>query len=220
MAFDTYANFQTAVANWLNRTDLMTVIAADFIPAFEAKAQRSLEDWLRTSVDAATVTGDYTVSGADQVLAVRMSDGSNGTYNAPLAFLTQEGYSRLMQSDPSVVAPAWGVWPERDEVAKTSILHFYPPISAGSPIAHLHVTYIKAIVPLATTPNSNELFVQYPDVYLKGTLAEAADYLQWTDKKQDWAAERDAGFAQIIRDAARRRSLGTPGRRRLPRVFG
>ena len=220
MALDNWTNLKAAVADWLNRSDLTTQIANDFIPAFEAKARRELQDWLRTDLNVANVTGDYTLANSDQVKAVELNDGAGGVRNAPLAFLSEEGYQRRMAQSSVVVAPPFGVFVDRDESAGTTILRFYPPVSAGSPISNLKIRYIKTLTPLGAGQASNELLAQAPDVYLKGALAEAAQFLKWPEAAMGWAGERDTGFAQLIAEAKRRSSPGVPGRRTLPRVFG
>lgn len=220
MALDNWTNLKAAVASWLNRTDLTTPIQDDFIPAFEGKARRQLQDWLRTVLTQTNVTGDLAVPNCDQVLAVALNDGAGGSYNAPLPFLTREGYQRRMAEASTVVAPTQEVFVDRDESAATTTLRFYPPVSAASPIANLRILYVATLPALGAGQATNALLTNAPDVYLKGTLAEAAQFLQWADAAVGWAGERDAGFAKLIAEAKRRASPGIPGRRRLPRVFG
>src|SRR5512146_551960 len=116
MALDNYNNLKTAIADWLNRSDLTAQIAGDFIPAFEAKAARALEDWLRTDTVATGITGDYTLAGSDQVKGVALMDGAGGVRNAPLVFFSMESYHRHMAQSSVVVAPPFAVFVDRDEV--------------------------------------------------------------------------------------------------------
>jgi hypothetical protein len=220
VALDTYAALQTALGVELNRTDLTGVIP-DLITRFEARARRELRDWLRTTITATNVTGDYllpvTVS---DVLSVSYNDGVSGSHNFPLDLLTKEGYQRFLEASPAPAAVSGqAAYVDADIDGGTTTLRFWPPAGATAPIANLKIEVIK-VLPALATASTNALLREAPDVYLNGSCAEAAKYLSHDERISMWASERDAGFRGLRIQTERRLYGGAPRRRVLPVVFG
>lgn len=222
MALDTYANLQTAIANWLNRTDLTTPITADFIPAFEARARRELRNWLRGKVTKTNLTAEAAFAAGDLVEAVLgayLSDGAGGVNNAPLGLVTREELQRLMMDDGTAGrTPVQFCYPDYDTLADTTTMRFYPPISAGAPIASVTFEVMKHLPALAL--GNNALFLIAPDLYLKGALVEASQFLEHDERIAMWNSQVLAGFAALEKQAVQKEFGGAPRTPALSRVFG
>ena len=220
MPLDSYANLQLAIAAELNRNDL-TVQIPDFITRFEGKARRALKDWLRSTLTLTAVSGDYLLPATvAEVLGVSYGDGTSGAHNFPLSMISREEYQGWMElSSTPVAVPGQMVTVDVDVDAGTQRLRFYPPIGT-TPIATLNVETINALPALSATQTTNALLRDAPDLYLSGSCAEAAKYLQHDERVPMWAAERDQGFKELRILTERRLYGGAPRDRPLARVFG
>lgn len=221
MALDTYANLQAAVANELARSDLTTLIP-DFITRFEAKAKRSLKDWLRATLTLTNITADTVLAATvGDVLSVAYNDGTSGAHNFILDLVSREDYQRWMESQsiPSSTAGQLA-YVDVDADAGTTTLRFWPPATASGPIATLKVEYVKLLPALSATQTTNALLREAPDAYLYGACAEAAKYLQHDERVPLWESARDAAFKELRILTERRLYGGHPRRVSLPRVFG
>jgi hypothetical protein len=221
MALGTYTDLQTAVAAELNRSDVAQFIP-DFITRFEAKAKRSLREWLRATLTLTNVTADTVLAATvGDVLSVAYNDGTSGAHNFILDVVSREDYQRWMESQsiPSSTAGQL-VYVDFDADAGTTTLRFWPSATASGPIANLKVEYVKILPALSATQTTNALLREAPDAYLYGACAEAAKYLQHDERIAVWSAERDAAFTEL-RILTERRLYGAhPRRVSLPRVFG
>jgi hypothetical protein len=94
MALDTYANLKTAIADWLNRSDLGTVVD-DFIDAAEAKFKRNEALW----EEIETYYGPIEITSPENVAYHR--DRWNGASGVPkYAALTQDGSAVMFAPEP------------------------------------------------------------------------------------------------------------------------
>lgn len=220
MALGTYTDLQAAIAAELARTDLAGVIP-DFITRFEAKARRELRDWLRTTVAVTNVTGDYTLAGTTaEVLGVAYNDGANGSHNFPLDLVSRERYQGLLEMQPGTVNPPGQVcYVDTDVSAGTTVLRFWPPIAAGSPIANLKIEAVGYLPALSASQTTNALLRDAPDLYVAGSCAEAARYLQHDERVQGWRDEVTIGFRNLRIATERKLYSGAPRPQALARVF-
>lgn len=221
MALGTYTDLQAAVAAELGRNDLTTVIP-DLITRFEAKAKRSLKDWLRATLTLTNVTADTVLAATvGDVLSVAYNDGTSGAHNFSLDLVSRDDYQRWMESEsiPSSLAGQLA-YVDFDADAGTTTLRFWPPATSTGPIANLKVEYVKLFPALSATQTTNALLREAPDAYLYGSCAEAAKYLQHDERIGMWEQERDAAFKELRILTERRLYGGHPRRVTLPRVFG
>lgn len=220
MALTTYDELKTSVAAWLDRSDL-TAVVPDFIALFEARARRELREWLRTTVTATSVTGDYALGATvDAVLGVAYADGAGGVYNHPLDLLTWTAYHEKLSRDATVRSPVQGVFVDRDEENNTTTLRFYPPVSASSPIDALSIYAVGYLPALSASQATNRLLTVAPDVYLFGSLAEAEPYLQHDERLPMFKAEAEQGIRALQMQTDRKAFGGVPRPKQLPVVFG
>lgn len=214
-----YASLQTTIASWLARNDLTTTIPT-LIELAEARFRRELKSWLKTTYENNSIADDLVLpSTVDTVLSVSYNDGPGGTYNHPLDLITETDFQYRMSANPAVSAPARACWVDRDEDQGTTTLHFWPPVSASSPISNLKVSYIKALPSLSDSVTTNALLEEAEDVYLYGALAEAAPFLEHDERLPMWEERVFSGIKGLNIQAQRRRNGGAPRPIRLKRVF-
>jgi hypothetical protein len=217
MAINSYSELQDAVSNWLNRTDL-SVRVPEFIALAEARFRRELREWLRTSIALTNITGDTALAATvDAVLGVAYADG---TRHHSLGLLTWNDYHEWMARDASVRSPAAGVYVDRDEMAGTTTLRFYPPASAGSPITAVSVYCVGYLPALRDSAPTNRLLAVASDVYLFGSLAESAPYLQHDERLGMWESRAAQGIKGLIMQTERKMFGGQPRPAKLPVVLG
>ena len=217
MALDSYAGLQAAVGNEVNRADLTGVIP-DLITRFEARARRELRDWLTSNLLLTNIAGDTVLaSTVQEVLSVNYNDGASGAHNFPLDLVSREQYQNLLEQQSAVVNPPGQVcYVDVDQDANTITLRFWPPLGT---IANLRVAIVKVLPALSVTQTTNALLRDAPDLYLFGSCAEAAKYLQHDERVSLWVSERDQGFKGLRILAERRKYGGVPRPRAAARVF-
>ncbi len=182
MAIGTYAELQTAVANWLDRADL-----TDRIPEFIALGEARMNRLLRLRM----MEGKYTAStvGAQRNYAlptgyVQMRNFQiNLTPIRPLQYVTPEVYDRLWGGSSSgtpevytIVANELQLGPKPDSVMTMEML-FYKKITA-----------------LSVSNTTEQMLTENPDIYLYGALMEAEPFIMNDERVGLWAQ----GFAQAV----------------------
>lgn len=179
MAISTYSELQTAIADYLNRTDLTSVIPT-FISLAEAKLNRELRT--RDMMVRATATS------------------SNEFVAVPADFL--ENYSLELDMDNLSARPALDyVGPLEAKDIKASQLtgnvRYYTIIDGAFELLpapqsniDLILTYYQKIPSLSVTQATNWLLTKSPDLYLYSSLLEAMPYLKDEQRIAVWSAAR------------------------------
>lgn len=200
MAFTSYATLQTAVASWLNRTDL-TASIPDFITLCEA----NLRD--RDPIASVTVTATLTLNAVEVSLpsdfrearSIYFSDSTNLVYG-PLVILggpeaVEEWRSTygLVSGRPQVAAITAGATKLR--LAPT------PDVVYAATIE-----YFAFLAALSTTATSNWLLNSYPNVYLYGTLCEAEPFLKNDERVGLWKGKLEEALEQMTQRMSREAS--------------
>jgi len=205
MAITTYAELQTAVSNWLGRSDLTSRIP-EFISLTEPRIRRLLRDH-KMVAPMTTVAGSNLLSvssGFKDVTDLRHNSSPNLWALEKHTFEGLAQISRIGSGTPMAYAIVDGTI-YFDITCDTA----YSLLAAG----------LEKMTPLATSPNTNYTFQNSPDIYLYGALCEAGPYLEHDERVAMWEQK----FAAAIEDEniARERSelAGTPTIS-LPVVFG
>lgn len=175
MAFATYSDLQAAIASWLNKEDLTSVIP-DFITLAEARFNRELRTLQMVKRATAQTSDEFVAVPADWLEAKDLSIA-----NLPLAYITPEKL---------------GEWKNVNVTGKTR----YYTIVGGSfelfPAPTSDVTvemaYYAKIQALAVSNTSNWLLAKAPDLYLYGALQQAAPYIMDDERLPLWAANATA----------------------------
>lgn len=180
MALTTYAELETAVANWLARDDLTTYIP-DFITLFEADANLELQTRLQTTSTTLTPSSGSVTIPSDMAEIIRV------TYNGSTA-------RDLDYVDPNIFVFNYPTSPTADPEVYTiegSTLKIMPIDNSTS----ITIGYKQKITSLASSVNW--LFTNYPNLYLWGTLCEAQGFNIDFDKMQIWKSRRDEIYDKI-----------------------
>jgi len=175
MAITTYSELKSAVANWLNRDDLTTVIP-DFIALTEADMDRKIRHWRMEQRSTATIDARYTQLPQGFMEAVRFHLDVD---ERPIDLVTPVFMQAKRQSNVdtagrpqyyAVIAGQIEVWPTPDS-AYTGELYYYARTSQ-----------------LDDSNTSNWILDHFPDAYLYGTLLHSAPYLVDDARTQVWAS--------------------------------
>jgi len=207
MAITSYSTLQTAVGDWLNRSDLSAVIP-DFITLAEAQFNRTLRH--RKMVERATATLDteYSAMPADWLESIRYQINSNPI--TVMSFVSPD-QAALLKSDFG--ASGFPVY-------YTQIGQQFQVIPAPDSNSYTgELTYYAKIPALSAGNTSNWLLVDSPDIYLYGALLQSAPYLQDDQRLSVWAAI----YQRLVDDlkvSDERSRMATSSLRMRARSFG
>jgi hypothetical protein len=195
----TFTELKSNIADWLNRSDLTSVI-----PTFITLAEARLNRQLRT-------TNQYTratVSSSDQYLSM------------PDDFLEMRHIRITSPKERDLVeiaAHQINEYTDTDFLA--SLSDSYPryfvygqslriiPTPAES-ITYEMLYYAK-VPALSTSNTSNWVSTSHPDAYLYYSLLQAAPYLGEDERIQIWAQQAERAVAEIQASDDRRRTKGS-----------
>ena len=184
MALANYADLQSSVATWINRTDLTAVIP-DFITIAEAHHSRDLR--LRKQINSTTIPTIPNTRGVAlpsdflefENVSLLASPERQLTY-APVEHLDivyPNGGTAAMPSLYTVEADQLLFGPTPDAVYSISVLYF-------------------ARFPSLTISSTNWLMTNHPTTYLYAALMEACIYI----KDKSGAAEYKALYEKVTKD--------------------
>lgn len=185
MALTTYSELQSSIADWMNQTNLTTVIP-DFITLAEAHMNRTI----RVSQMEQRATTD-TVSG-------------QAYYALPSDYLAL----RDIQLNTDAVRSLGYMAPEEIDVhydASTSGTPSYYTIVGNqfqlAPIPDsvkgLEISYYEQIPALSDTNTSNWLLAAYPDIYLYGSLVQAEPYMRNDQRISVWKSGLELALSEL-----------------------
>ena len=175
MSITTYSELKTAVANWLNRDDLTSVIP-DFIALTEADMDRKIRHWRMEERSTADIDARYTQLPSGFMEAVRFHLDFD---ERPIDLVTPVFMQKQRQSNSdtsgrplyySIIAGQIEVWPTPDS-AYTGELYYY-----------------ARTTPLDDSNTTNWILDYFPDAYLYGALVHSAPYLVEDQRTQVWAS--------------------------------
>lgn len=190
MAITTYSELQTAIANWVHRSNLTSRIP-EFIALAEARLNRDLR--LRT------MESNESISTSIGSRTVALPTG----FLEPLALFIERSTGRdALTFRPSrMETTAASGEPEFWTVDGTNIA-FERPANA---VYSLTFKMLKAFA-LSDSVTTNWLLTNYPDLYLAATLVEAFGYGQ-DDEALKWLARYGQTLAEVNTKEARSRSM-------------
>ena len=196
MAITTYAELQTAAANWLDRTDL-TARIPEFIELAEASFNRQIrQPDMITKNDSFSIASRYTTLPTDTLEIVRIV--VDLTPVIVLEYLTPEEISQRR-----IVMTATGKPYYFTTVGgSTNQLEVLPSPDSTYTASIVYYTRIAALTDSATT---NWLLDSHPDIYLFGTLVEAEPYLKNDGRMPMWTARLDKALSDLRLQGERER---------------
>lgn len=187
MAITNYATLQTAIADFLNRDDLTSVIPT-FIQLAEAQMQREIRHWkMEARVSGQQSGGDeYMQIPADWLETIRMHITGSGTSAITMTSRAAMADIRAKNEDVSTVLPYYYCHAD-------SQFQLYPTPAEDTDIELL---YYQKIPDLASN-TTNWLLSDAPDVYLYGSLLHSAPYLAEDARVAVWAQMYSAAVQNV-----------------------
>ena len=172
MALNTYTTLKASIANWLNRSDLTSEIADDFIKLTEADFNSKLR--IRKMVAQTSFTIDSETEALPTgFLQVRDIYILNGNTKVPLTYTTPS------QMDSTVGTSTTGLPNSFTILGDT--FRFSPKPDASYTA---FINYYKSFDALSDTTTTNYILTTHPAIYLYGSLFHAANFLGGINPQQ------------------------------------
>jgi len=172
MALTTYTTLKASIANWLNRSDLTSEIADDFIKLTEADFNSKLR--IRKMIAQANFTiNSETEALPTGFLQVRDIYILNGNTKVPLTYTTPS------QMDSTVGTSTTGLPNSFTILGDT--FRFSPKPDASYTA---FINYYKSFDALSDTTTTNYILTTHPAIYLYGSLFHAANFLGGINPQQ------------------------------------
>ena len=187
MAITNYTNLQTAIADFLNRDDLTSVIPT-FIQLAEAQMQREIRHWkMEARATGQQSAGDqYMQIPTDWLETIRLHLTGNGTSAVTMTSRAAMADIRAKNEDVSTKAPYFYCHAD-------SQFELYPTPSEDT---DFELLYYQKIPDLASN-TTNWLLSDAPDVYLYGSLLHSAPYLAEDARVAVWAQMYSAAVQNV-----------------------
>ena len=176
MALSSYSELKSAIANWLNRTDLTDEIADDFIKLTEADFNAKLRIRPMEQIDTITIDSE-TETVPTGFIAVRSFYILSSSVKYPLEYITPANMFETRGGSRSGKPRAYTI--ESDNETETFRFGPSPDTSYTG-----YLSYYKAISALSVSNTSNWMLANHPAVYLYGSLFHAANFLGGIEPQQ------------------------------------
>ena len=176
MALSSYSELKSAIANWLNRSDLTDEIADDFIKLTEADFNAKLRIRPMEQIDTITIDSE-TETVPTGFIAVRSFYILLSGVKHPLEYITPANMFETRGGSRSGRPRAYTI--ESDNETETFRFGPSPDTSYTG-----YLSYYKAISALSASNTSNWMLANHPAVYLYGSLYHAANFLGGIEPQQ------------------------------------
>ena len=175
MSIATYGELKTAVATWLNRSDLSSVIP-DFIALAETDIRQDVRVQAMEQLTAGTLTGE-TLAHPTRFLEARRLIVKDELYQ----YVTPTRYTELDRTEAAIF---------------TSIgQSFY--ILDGAQDDTYSLLFYQAFAAFSVDADTNWLLTNAPDIYLSAACRHGASYLKDTADEQRFAARYAGAVARL-----------------------
>jgi hypothetical protein len=196
MAISNYSELKSAIADWLDRTDLDDSIP-DFIALAEARHKRDFKiRRMETRVTANTIADTEYYTLPSQYVAMRNIQ-LNTNPKTSLEYLTPEQMDRIYAGSNKGKPRAYSI------IGNDIQLRPLP-----DSVYEIEMLYYKYFTPLSDSAPTNDMLTYHPDAYLYGALVEAEPYLQNDKRIQTWASFYERAKKDIIDSNERDRHSG------------
>jgi hypothetical protein len=174
MTLATYAELQSAMADFLNRDDLTSVLPT-FIRLAESRIDRDLRHYRQEKRSTAQLDTQYSAVPADYLRPIRLQilDGSTNPVEpistAQMLQLRADNYDHTGKpTHYALTAGGLELYPTPDVVYNASLV------------------YYARVAALSGANTTNWLLTEAPDAYLYGSLVHSAPYLKDDAKIAVW----------------------------------
>ncbi len=186
MGLSTFSELKSSVADWLNRSDLTSVIP-DFITLAEAQLNRELRHYKMHNKATANIETQYSATPSDWLQSIRFH-------------LNDSSKTLLKQTSPEEIAKL------RDEADNTSgkpqyyshvgdLIEVYP----SPDVTYTgELLYYQQIPSLSDSNTTNWLLTMSPDLYLYGALLQASPYLQNDERMAVWGSAYQGAINAVM----------------------
>lgn len=186
MSLTTYSGLKSAIADWLNRTDL-----TNQIPYFIELAENRINHELRIPTMEKTILLDLNTEGYATIPSdfLEVKD----------IFLNYDPLTRVSLSELHRYENREG--PAEVFARETYRLRFYPVPDMGAS-DEMRMIYYHDVGRLSDTDTTNALLSTAPELYLFGSLSEAADFLgSDPTMKQSWEERYQMAVGRLVAHA-------------------
>lgn len=184
MALASYNDLKSSIADWLNRGDLTSVIP-DFISLAEAQLERRLPVERMVKRANATIDTPFSAVPSDFVSPKSLVLTSTAPIQ-PLEFLSEDELDAKKYVYRTTGKPLYF----------TVVGTQFEVLPAPDTEYTAELTYVATLAKLSDSNTSNWILARHPDVYLYGSLMQAAPYLRDDDRVSMWASM----YTQAIED--------------------
>lgn len=189
MAISTYAELQTAITDWMARSDI-SASAADFITLGEARLNRILEPVATTATLAGVVSSaQIDISSLDiaEPENLYVTDGGEEFFVMPRQLGTFE-------IDEDVGLPSmWAI--------EGNYIKFDRPCSEAYSFRFIY----KARLGLSDVVTTNAFLTKHPDMYLAASIYWGCIYIQAADKAMAWKSIWDESTLEVRHNEAQKK---------------
>lgn len=184
MPFDSYSALQTSIAGWLMGRDDLTAVIPDFITLAESRLNRVLRVREMETTTTLTPASNVCTLPSDFIEARRVV--ANSSPQSVLEPITPDYAIENYSTNVSGSVPLFYT------IVGSSLTAY--PLSDST----VSLVYYRTLPALTSTNTSNWLLSKAPDLYLYGSLIEAAPYLEDDARLQTWTALFQAGVQTLI----------------------
>ena len=190
MALATYSDLKTSIANWLNRSDLTTEIAEDFIVLAEADFNSKLRVRKMNTSTSITIDSE-TESMPSDFLQVRDFFITSGETKYALKYITPAQIDQIRGSSTSGMPSAYTILGDNFRFA---------PIPSSAYTGTLN--YYAKFAALSDSKTSNYILASHPAIYLYCSLYHAANFLGGIDPQrlQQWQSMYTTAMERLERN--------------------
>ena len=172
MALTNYTELKASLANWLNRSDLTTEIADDFIKLAEADFNSKLR--VRSMVAQTTITiNAETEALPTGFLQVRDFYILSGSTKCPLRYATPSQMDQMQGTSNTGLPSVYTILGDT--------FRFSPKPDAEYTG---YINYYKTFDALSSSVATNYILASHPAIYLYGSLFHAANFLGGINPQQ------------------------------------
>lgn len=197
MAIESYDQLQDAVADWLLRSDLDSVIP-DLIHNAESDLQR--DDRIRNFIAQGFTVDSEEESLPSDFRALDSVYHDGDTYFGEINIKSLADLSLVNAREDGTAAPTDAA------IIGNSTIRFAPePDQEYS----MRISYWQTIPHLSDSKQSNWLLDDSPDIYLYASLVESAPYLKDDERLALWRGELERRIERFHRDISTRQYSGS-----------
>ena len=185
MALTTYEELKSSIADYLNRSDLTSVIP-DFVTLCDADMNRTLRTREMTLRTRAALNGQY----------LKLPPDFLGMRNIELITdpITPLQYLNMQNMDLHRVSNATGK-PIYYSIMQNNLE--FAPVPDSSTEYTLEIVYYRKIEALSSINATNHILDSHPDAYLMGSLMQSAPYLVQDERIPIWSGRYEQIKEQI-----------------------